>query len=166
MVLAFHEPSPASSFGLAALHAGSGKLALRYFAKTSPQAGQTSAPPDAALHLGQLAYVTGRRPSVDHRRRVHVLHVIEVLERVQQLLHAPALVAREHVFGRRLHRDVRKVGLEPRLGQARLRSEEHTSELQSPCNLVCRLLLEKKKNIEILVSPVKKKKEKKTQIKY
>src|SRR5205807_9121756 len=29
---------------------------------------------------------------------------------------------------------------------AGLRSEEHTSELQSPCNLVCRLLLEKKKN--------------------
>src|SRR3989454_4734084 len=27
----------------------------------------------------------------------------------------------------------------------RVRSEEHTSELQSPCNLVCRLLLEKKK---------------------
>src|SRR5688500_19765605 len=27
-----------------------------------------------------------------------------------------------------------------------LRSEEHTSELQSPCNLVCRLLLEKKNN--------------------
>src|SRR2546426_8188193 len=26
-----------------------------------------------------------------------------------------------------------------------VRSEEHTSELQSPCNLVCRLLLEKKK---------------------
>src|SRR5256885_4684575 len=30
------------------------------------------------------------------------------------------------------------------------RSEEHTSELQSPCNLVCRLLLEKKKNIREL----------------
>src|SRR5256885_16276801 len=31
-------------------------------------------------------------------------------------------------------------------GRRRLRrSEEHTSELQSPCNLVCRLLLEKKK---------------------
>src|SRR5256885_12279992 len=29
----------------------------------------------------------------------------------------------------------------------RKRSEEHTSELQSPCNLVCRLLLEKKKVI-------------------
>src|SRR5256885_13102156 len=38
----------------------------------------------------------------------------------------------------RLH-DYRKVGL------LHCRSEEHTSELQSPCNLVCRLLLEKKK---------------------
>src|SRR2546426_7465420 len=36
------------------------------------------------------------------------------------------------------------------------RSEEHTSELQSPCNLVCRLLLEKKKkkkNREDIVTP-------------
>src|SRR5256885_16378930 len=32
-----------------------------------------------------------------------------------------------------------------RRGRQGLRSEEHTSELQSPCNLVCRLLLEKKK---------------------
>src|SRR5256885_4875444 len=31
------------------------------------------------------------------------------------------------------------------LSRSRHRSEEHTSELQSPCNLVCRLLLEKKK---------------------
>src|SRR2546426_9374415 len=30
-------------------------------------------------------------------------------------------------------------------GKQAPRSEEHTSELQSPCNLVCRLLLEKKK---------------------
>src|ERR1039457_7126264 len=30
--------------------------------------------------------------------------------------------------------------------QNSIRSEEHTSELQSPCNLVCRLLLEKKKS--------------------
>src|SRR5256885_2926551 len=34
------------------------------------------------------------------------------------------------------------VGASGKLGR---RSEEHTSELQSPCNLVCRLLLEKKK---------------------
>src|SRR5256885_6724235 len=32
-----------------------------------------------------------------------------------------------------------------RPSRPRNRSEEHTSELQSPCNLVCRLLLEKKK---------------------
>src|SRR5256885_8667897 len=32
---------------------------------------------------------------------------------------------------------------------AQRRSEEHTSELQSPCNLVCRLLLEKKKQTVI-----------------
>src|SRR5256885_4352919 len=32
------------------------------------------------------------------------------------------------------------------------RSEEHTSELQSPCNLVCRLLLEKKKKKSINLS--------------
>src|SRR2546426_12514919 len=32
------------------------------------------------------------------------------------------------------------------------RSEEHTSELQSPCNLVCRLLLEKKKKKKIEIS--------------
>src|ERR1039457_5336495 len=36
-------------------------------------------------------------------------------------------------------------------GPSRLgRSEEHTSELQSPCNLVCRLLLEKKIIVQIL----------------
>src|SRR5256885_2803778 len=32
------------------------------------------------------------------------------------------------------------------------RSEEHTSELQSPCNLVCRLLLEKKKRLTTSVT--------------
>src|SRR5256885_7363372 len=34
--------------------------------------------------------------------------------------------------------------------QVKERSEEHTSELQSPCNLVCRLLLEKQTNIKYL----------------
>src|SRR5256885_7800918 len=34
------------------------------------------------------------------------------------------------------------------------RSEEHTSELQSPCNLVCRLLLEKKKKLHIPSPPI------------
>src|SRR2546426_4371011 len=35
------------------------------------------------------------------------------------------------------------------------RSEEHTSELQSPCNLVCRLLLEKKKKNTTQIHPGK-----------
>src|SRR2546426_8663289 len=41
-------------------------------------------------------------------------------------------------------------------GNVLARSEEHTSELQSPCNLVCRLLLEKKKttrSIALAYSP-------------
>src|SRR5256885_12048978 len=42
--------------------------------------------------------------------------------------------------------DFRQVHVDrPQARTARPRSEEHTSELQSPCNLVCRLLLEKKK---------------------
>src|SRR2546426_7172341 len=42
-----------------------------------------------------------------------------------------------------LQQTLKRRGIE---GQLRgRRSEEHTSELQSPCNLVCRLLLEKKK---------------------
>src|SRR5256885_9772615 len=39
---------------------------------------------------------------------------------------------------------VRKL-LSMAIAACRKRSEEHTSELQSPCNIVCRLLLEKKK---------------------
>src|SRR5258708_28650557 len=47
---------------------------------------------------------------------------------------------REYPLGRR-------GWLEPARGGAARRSEEHTSELQSPDHLVCRLLLEKKNNI-------------------
>src|SRR5256885_6680369 len=39
------------------------------------------------------------------------------------------------------------------VGQHALRSEEHTSEFQSPCNLVCRLLLEKKKKKTLKTFP-------------
>src|SRR5256885_7899547 len=57
------------------------------------------------------------------RKRIHALVSIEA--------HEAAAVS--HVVG-----DAAKL-------QQMWRSEEHTSELQSPCNLVCRLLLEKKK---------------------
>src|SRR3989454_1267851 len=43
-----------------------------------------------------------------------------------------------------------KIGRPIRSAMTRPRSEEHTSELQSPCNLVCRLLLEKKKKKEYI----------------
>src|SRR5256885_10625592 len=51
------------------------------------------------------------------------------------------------VFGpQTLHRLPEMIGELRRTGRAVIdRSEEHTSELQSPCNLVCRLLLEKNK---------------------
>src|SRR5256885_5279333 len=45
---------------------------------------------------------------------------------------------------RRVDVDDGQGGIQP-FGKKARRSEEHTSELQSPCNLVCRLLLEKKK---------------------
>src|SRR3989454_4236340 len=41
------------------------------------------------------------------------------------------------------------LAVSPTIGTFLGRSEEHTSELQSPCNLVCRLLLEKKKKKQI-----------------
>src|SRR5256885_7503329 len=74
------------------------------------------------------------------RSRLHVIvradrhapradHHVGLVERTpERLLGGRALVAHDH----------------PARGACR-RSEEHTSELQSPCNLVCRLLLEKKK---------------------
>src|SRR3989454_7573537 len=52
--------------------------------------------------------------------------------------------ARHRDLARDLGRDL--VALRLRLSRLAHRSEEHTSELQSPCNLVCRLLLEKKKH--------------------
>src|SRR5689334_23741586 len=54
------------------------------------------------------------------------------------------------------HREDADVESRPWLGrdQQRLRSEEHTSELQSQFHLVCRLLLEKKKIIRHVTSPL------------
>src|SRR5690606_41405253 len=45
-------------------------------------------------------------------------------------------------------------GAEPAVGSARRRSEEHTSELQSRENLVCRLLLEKKTMTKLQTAPI------------
>src|SRR5256885_5726279 len=63
----------------------------------------------------------------------------QLVAMVDQLLqhHVDDVGHRVFGLGRRVGHDLQP-GVAPR-------SEEHTSELQSPCNLVCRLLLEKKK---------------------
>src|SRR5256885_12198295 len=77
-------------------------------------------PPRSTLFPYTTLFRSGRKPHAGVERRA----------RLQSGL----------AFGRRHqdHRVVDRRGLR--------RSEEHTSELQSPCNLVCRLLLEKKKD--------------------
>src|SRR5256885_4687875 len=55
-----------------------------------------------------------------------------------------ASISRTLVFPRTFRESYRETSI--------IRSEEHTSELQSPCNLVCRLLLEKKKRVKLDVS--------------
>src|SRR5256886_13090245 len=58
--------------------------------------------------------------------------------------------------GRRKHNviKVKEMKLRPKIGEHDFqRSEEHTSELQSQSNLVCRLLLEKKKNTKSTYLP-------------
>src|SRR3989454_8660617 len=62
------------------------------------------------------------------------------LDLCRSLSHAFGDEAHVRVIPDRRFKDRRARGV----GRVR-RSEEHTSELQSPCNLVCRLLLEKKK---------------------
>src|SRR5256885_6685420 len=56
--------------------------------------------------------------------------------------------ARQLVRHRHVHVNGRVVDVPSYRIRAGDRSEEHTSELQSPCNLVCRLLLEKKKRTQ------------------
>src|SRR3989454_3200067 len=62
---------------------------------------------------------------------------------------AAAIVTQQHLLSRLPSHNTKVVCVDSassEIGQkSKERSEEHTSELQSPCNLVCRLLLEKKK---------------------
>src|SRR5215467_2042951 len=73
---------------------------------------------------------------------------------------AVRMAGRRRLIGQVLPHQVLEVGLDlPGV----LRSEEHTSELQSPCNLVCRLLLEKKKKKATSTTHRKKRKDRNTQ---
>src|SRR2546427_9622441 len=62
--------------------------------------------------------------------------------------------AKGGILGRRLEILFRDDQLKPAVGAQRTRSEEHTSELQSQSNLVCRLLLEKKKKKRISIEQI------------
>src|SRR2546426_5622956 len=87
-----------------------------------------------SLHDALPISKTARAVELPHRDQVEEVHPgAEVRDR------APHPDARETIddIGRE-----RGAHSPERTGE---RSEEHTSELQSPCNLVCRLLLEKKK---------------------
>src|SRR2546426_9062063 len=84
------------------------------------------------LQLSREVYVD------DLRLRVEVVHLPAALAvPVAGLLHSAERQVRFGADGGRV--DVGDPGVQL------VRSEEHTSELQSPCNLVCRLLLEQKK---------------------
>src|SRR5256885_4777545 len=72
----------------------------------------------------------------------HFLHDGESAHRLVLVDHQGRIDAHFGVVDHREHATREQRVEDPACG---LRSEEHTSELQSPCNLVCRLLLEKKK---------------------
>src|SRR2546426_5900265 len=79
---------------------------------------------------------------VGSRRPVGVMRIIQMDPEEKTLgvvVAQPGQALVDHHITRALH------GVEVCLIKPAERSEEHTSELQSPCNLVCRLLLEKKK---------------------
>src|SRR5256885_13045158 len=59
--------------------------------------------------------------------------------------HQPAFELKYRNRAKEIVRKTRPIQV--KFGVCNERSEEHTSELQSPCNLVCRLLLEKKQKI-------------------
>src|SRR5256885_10420677 len=83
-------------------------------------------PPRSTLFPYTTLFRSRRLQSPDHLAHVHVEEALEFHELRR---------------GKRVNVDRREVRLD-----VPQRSEEHTSELQSPCNLVCRLLLEKKNN--------------------
>src|SRR2546426_9397239 len=103
-------------------------------------------PPRSTLFPYTTLFRSQAEPAEEMRETDGRRHLAAV-DRAQPLGLTPALDER---LVARLERNLGRVRPEDRVdvarGGAHPRSEEHTSELQSPCNLVCRLLLEKKKN--------------------
>src|SRR2546426_6926562 len=116
-----HHRHPPLRIPLALPHAGLGRLLRDRLVGGQPDP-----------HLAAPLHFAGER----HARRLDL--AVRGPPRLER--HEPVMAERDRVAAR-----VHPLGaaLEPLA-----RSEEHTSELQSPCNLVCRLLLEKKKKIQ------------------
>src|SRR5256885_9495865 len=86
------------------------------------------------------------RSTCDERLLV-VLEWLRQEPRSRRLM--PEYVGEPHLVAHPLHARLQQLQV-----RSVPRSEEHTSELQSPCNLVCRLLLEKKKKKNIPSIPI------------
>src|SRR5438552_10454719 len=84
---------------------------------------------------------------------ISTLSLHDALPIFERGAHAKVIVGHEDIGydDQELFRGVRAVAAEELLVVVPDRSEEHTSELQSPDHLVCRLLLEKKTEIQDLV---------------
>src|SRR2546426_419058 len=92
----------------------------------------------ASLDIGDLSRL-GNLAAVINKRQPPLVCIDHHVGPVK-LPRGPCLIAPEATATAELVFDLANVA-----GWPLTRSEEHTSELQSPCNLVCRLLLEKKK---------------------
>src|SRR3989454_4406167 len=88
----------------------------------------------------------GKRPLVKLKRQLSLVQLIETDSEIEGVVGIFRID--------RVGLEVRRLGFGPARLLRVLRSEEHTSELQSPCNLVCRLLLEKKKNTIHIQAPL------------
>src|SRR5215475_13202709 len=110
---------------------------------------------------GIISRFTGLQRVVVRRTRLFFFNDAATTEIYTLSLHDALPIYRGDVAGCRLL--CRRGGADQPQAQAqgqRDRSEEHTSELQSRENLVCRLLLEKKKKITNTMNSIKKKKQK------
>src|SRR3989475_3231259 len=100
---------------------------------------------------GKRERVEGREEGV-YLRELNQRLVYRLLNQVEELKRLNQHFVRRASQLADLHRAVQDITSEPGVAEMleppqQARSEEHTSELQSQSNLVCRLLLEKKKNI-------------------
>src|SRR5580765_6919854 len=75
--------------------------------------------PAIARHytFGCAARAPLRRLLIDHRGGVNVLHVVEALQGIEQLLHPSSFVTLERILGGGLHGELGELGLQARLGE-------------------------------------------------